>query len=366
MAEINSLTNLTSPTGTESIPVQEAGGTLKRILVSWFASGDGTGVANSANQTIWRTISSGDSFLLSVSGFPGSNIFWVSQACTNIPRSAGVDWIYMIFGNDTANVGHKIIIANPRNGTPELWVRTWYDGHAGSWLQLIDADGVALTAKSLRWKTVASGDDFVAAIATQVDSNVFWVSQTCTQLPRAAGVDWLYTVVGNYTSNTGHKIILANPRNNTAELWTRTWYDGNAGNWAQLRDVSGNPVFPSVATTASAANAYIGANGTTILKSTSSRRYKANILPLSDSAIIDSMKPITYTSDPDTVPTDDPDLLHYGFIAEDLAEIDPKLVQYTEDAEGNLIPDGVQYDRITVLLVKRIQELEARLKKAGI
>ena len=136
--------------------------------------------------------------------------------------------------------------------------------------------------------------------------------------------------------------------------------------WTYLTDDSGNPLHPSVATTASAANAYIGANGTTVLKSTSSRRYKTNIIDLENSDALDALRPVLYKSNPDTVPADDPKIQHYGFIAEEVEEAAPILVQYVENDDGEKIPDGVQYDRVTVLLVKRIHELEARLKKAGI
>ena len=136
--------------------------------------------------------------------------------------------------------------------------------------------------------------------------------------------------------------------------------------WTYLTDDNGNPLHPSVATTASAANAYIGANGTTVLKSTSSRRYKTDIVSLDNADALDALRPVLYKSNPDTVPGDDPTVQHYGFIAEEVETATPILVQYAETEDGEKIPDGVQYERITVLLVKRIHELEARLKKAGI
>lgn len=86
--------------------------------------------------------------------------------------------------------------------------------------------------------------------------------------------------------------------------------------------------------------------------------------------------------------TDRPDWSWYGLIAEDLAEIDPRLVQwgyrdedYDEiervdvDADGAekrwiervlkpgavKVPDGVQYERLSVLLLSVVQRLAARV-----
>ena len=52
---------------------------------------------------------------------------------------------------------------------------------------------------------------------------------------------------------------------------------------------------------------------------------------------------------------DDPHRTHYGLIAEEVAEVDPNLV--TWDAEGR--PQGVQYERIAMLLLPLMQELLA-------
>jgi hypothetical protein len=63
-------------------------------------------------------------------------------------------------------------------------------------------------------------------------------------------------------------------------------------------------------------------------------------------------------------------------IAEEVAEIDPRLVhwkydEYVEDKDGTskpaedakLIPNGVQYDRIAVLLLDVIKKQEQRIAK---
>ena len=49
---------------------------------------------------------------------------------------------------------------------------------------------------------------------------------------------------------------------------------------------------------------------------------------------------------------------YWGFIAEEVEEIDPRLVHH--NAEG--APDGVQYDRYVVHLVNVVQEQRAQIE----
>jgi autotransporter adhesin len=48
-----------------------------------------------------------------------------------------------------------------------------------------------------------------------------------------------------------------------------------------------------------------------------------------------------------------------GLIAEDVAELFPEVVKY--DNEGR--PDGVNYSRLSVILLKAVQELTERVNK---
>lgn len=138
----------------------------------------------------------------------------------------------------------------------------------------------------------------------------------------------------------------------------------------------------SSATTASAANAYID-TGTSpanqIKRSTSSLRYKKDVedLDVAYSSKIKQMRPVWFRSNANG---DRQDWSHYGLIAEELAEIEPRLVHWwyapdqyeeykAEDGEtrqrlkdgAELTPDGVQYDRLTVLLLKELQILQDKI-----
>jgi len=144
--------------------------------------------------------------------------------------------------------------------------------------------------------------------------------------------------------------------------------------------------FNSITTTASAANAFLdSADGNRIYRSTSSLRYKKNVEnidQLKADAIL-SLRPVWYRS---KASNDRQDWSWYGLIAEEVAQVEPRLVHWTyldedyetETVNGEIkktlkegaqqVPDGVQYDRLTVLLldvVKRqqqaIETLEAKV-----
>lgn len=123
---------------------------------------------------------------------------------------------------------------------------------------------------------------------------------------------------------------------------------------------------PNVGTTASAANAFLdSANANNILRSTSSIRYKQDVTNL-EQEIADrlfALQPIRYRSKAEA---DDPNLWWYGLIAEEVAKVDPRLCHYRKDENGNLLPDGVQYERLSVLLLDVVQRMHTSLATKGI
>jgi hypothetical protein len=85
---------------------------------------------------------------------------------------------------------------------------------------------------------------------------------------------------------------------------------------------------------------------------TSSARYKENIADSSyglDAVL--AMRPVTFTYKAE------PDRHDVGFIAEEMVNVVPEIV--AKDIDGN--PDAISYDRLTSVLCKAIQELEARV-----
>ena len=117
-------------------------------------------------------------------------------------------------------------------------------------------------------------------------------------------------------------------------------------------------MFPRIGTTASGANAFLDSTaGNSLKRSTSSLKYKQDIINLTDEecAFILKLRPITFRS---KCEGDDPDKRHFGLIAEEVAELDTKTVNFHEEE-----PDGLQYDRLIVPLIAYIQKLEKRVSE---
>ena len=116
-------------------------------------------------------------------------------------------------------------------------------------------------------------------------------------------------------------------------------------------------------TSVASANVVVTINGN-LRRSSSSIKYKTNVETLEDSyadAIL-NCRPVWYQS---TCPGDNPDYGHWGFIAEEVAEVDPRLCFFKEQEDGTLDPEGVQYDRFVphlLNLIKRQGEAIAELQ----
>jgi hypothetical protein len=118
-------------------------------------------------------------------------------------------------------------------------------------------------------------------------------------------------------------------------------------------------------TTANAASLTIFSGSGRFARSTSSKRSKAHIetADLSHSqAAVYGVRPVWYRS---LCEADNPAWSWWGFIAEEVAEIDPRLVQWGQDADGNPQAEGVAYDRFVPHLcavVKQQRDMIAALE----
>jgi hypothetical protein len=179
------------------------------------------------------------------------------------------------------------------------------------------------------------------------------------------------------TDDYGLRIIAGNDGSeNVVLIRDRT----NSDNLLYLRG-DGRFVVPGVYddTTVNAANLNINSNGV-FLRSTSSIKYKTDVNDVDNSSSdsIYSMRPITYRPKNES---EYENTTFYGFIAEEMAEIEPSLVHYGynyEDYEivtddngdqerilkenATLKPEGVQYERIVVLLVKEMQKQNEKIQ----
>jgi hypothetical protein len=86
----------------------------------------------------------------------------------------------------------------------------------------------------------------------------------------------------------------------------------------------------------------------------SSRRFKDNINPLT-SGLDEVMK---FNPSSFSLKGQDPSDIHLGFIAEEMQDVDKRLVQYESDG---ITPRTVRYEEITAVLAKAIQEQQAQI-----
>ena len=77
----------------------------------------------------------------------------------------------------------------------------------------------------------------------------------------------------------------------------------------------------------------------------------------SESAHVWGLRPVSYRAIEDAGNEDAP--VYYGFIAEEVAEVDPRLCFWGQDAEGMPRVEGVNYDQVTPLLLQETKQLKA-------
>ncbi len=177
----------------------------------------------------------------------------------------------------------------------------------------------------------------------------------------AGAGDWAFRILGNSSTSNSYGIeVLAGTNSSDSAFSVRSASDAayfrvRGDGYIYLNSITYN------STTATSANMYLF-GGYDIGRSTSSARYKTEIEDIEDEYAnnIFKMKPKWYRS---LCEKDNKDWSHFGFIAEEMAEIEPRLVHWFEEEDGTFRADGVQYDRITALLVKIVQKQEERIKQ---
>ena len=146
----------------------------------------------------------------------------------------------------------------------------------------------------------------------------------------------------------------------TTGLYWATSTLGIAGGGAEAARFLSNNVYLTGAkdnTTGSAANTLIQASDGRIFRSTASaRRFKKNIgdAPI-DLSRFNELRPRAFTY---RKFHHDSDHVFWGFIAEEVESVYPKMVEYDQD--GKL--DNVRYANLVVVSIEKIKELERRIE----
>ena len=110
------------------------------------------------------------------------------------------------------------------------------------------------------------------------------------------------------------------------------------------------------ATTSNSANMYVHSSPYDFYRSTSSIKYKDNVTTLTDAEAdnILNCRPVTYTS---KCTVDNSDDIHYGLIAEEVKNVDSRLVVF----EGSE-PENVKYDRFIPHLINLVKRLTDKVE----
>jgi len=96
-------------------------------------------------------------------------------------------------------------------------------------------------------------------------------------------------------------------------------------------------------------------NGGTLIRTTSARRHISEVesVNLAASNSVYDLKPVWYRSKSAIT---DPAHSFYGFVAEDVAAVDPRLVAYSSGDGGTATPETVNDHAVLALLVSAVQE----------
>jgi len=215
----------------------------------------------------------------------------------------------------------------------------------------------------------------------------------------SATINITATINATITNLYGLRLIA--PSSSTGLTVTNNW--GIRQEWSSAKNwfAGASNQFPNITTTASGANAFLdSADSNRLYRSTSSIVYKRDVENL-DHALADNIhqfRPVWYRSN---CAADCQDWSWFGLIAEEVAAIEPRLVHYgyQEDAyelvdvtetvelqpddprresgeeteevtkqerrlkdDAQQVPNGVAYDRLTVLLLDVVQRQEDRIK----
>ena len=169
--------------------------------------------------------------------------------------------------------------------------------------------------------------------------------------PSDAGPENWYLRVGNNTTwGTARRIWHAGDFTSTnISNWSTAYGWGNHADYGYWNTDSVDAKNVKSAEVVFAGNVTVEGTFT----ESSSIRFKENITPL-DPALdkVNQLEAVSYNK----IGVDDREI---GLIAEDVAELFPEVVTYNEEGQ----PQGIQYQRLSVILLKAVQELTERVNK---
>lgn len=269
-----------------------------------------------------------------------------------------------IWQYDASNTGYGIVYnegtpdtlridvsGNALTGTPDFLVgenyaqingnTIWHAGNDGSGSGL-DAD--LLDGQHGSYYAAASAlSSYLPLAGGTMTGTIYFSNDMGTALQGTIGDNDFWRIRGGNAGSNAGFLEIATSDDGTEPIYVRqyTGVFSSLTRTATLLDGSGNTSLPGSLTV-----------GGTITEN-SSIRYKENIVDLeSATEKVEQLRAVRYNKIGDEVE-------EIGLIAEEVAEVYPEVVNYNEEGQ----PDGVNYTRLSVILLKAVQELTERINK---
>jgi Chaperone of endosialidase len=312
-------------------------------------------------------ILSGSPALTLIATAPDTGATLVLQGSTTIPSAAGI-----AFNNNGAAANAFIgLAAVAGNYVADAVVGDLVVSTNRNAVRIATNDGV-----STAFEVTGNGNVAVGAPSTSLTVNTFSVSHAF-DLFSATGIYGFYIYgMGGGQSSSDLAVSRSSSTANSLALGPNIQLFDTGGASALIFQLSGGQIefwqyngswkqvlfFDSsqqlhLPQLSSGTGTALIETGDKVLINSSSRRYKLQIEDLEpEHNHVLKLRPRWYRANPKTS-VDRPDWSFYGLIAEEVYEIDPRLVNL--DKEGK--PKSVAYDRLAVLLIPLVKQLSDRV-----
>ncbi len=346
LATLTAGTGVSVTTGAGSITVSATGASSNEFTDNVFRiidNGDASkgiafeasGITTATTRTFTVPDANGTLALTTTPGTTGSDVNWSSVGTLNIPDASASARGLITTGSQSI-AGGKAFTGSVSLNSTNLTFRTTNAGSNVTSQVLADMDGSASTSGS-------------QAIAFETANGmVFTVANGTRRIAR--GALKITNAVNTAGSETGDLSFYT--KASGAAIAERFRID-SAGKLFVTSGLAASTGTPD-ALCMNTSTFEITHNTGTATCTVSSQRFKYNITTYSDSAlnIVNTLRPVTYMYNDTVIP-------RIGFIAEDVALIDTRLMFY--EADG-VTPRGVRYEDIVPVLTKAVQEMDLKLE----